>query len=137
MTGRVEPGVVDGAGYAARLLICPLEQFQLLHVVLRLVVDGRNGGKDGDGASFMRFTDVVKVFHASELLELAWDGRPGIVGLLPRVLLFEGFNPLLFFPRFELFGEHLEQGALDGHKVDVCHALEVEDTRGRVLLVDE
>ena len=89
MTGRVEPGVVDRAGDAARLLVCFLQHGQLLSEVVCLVVDGRDGRKDGDGASFMRFTDVVKVFHASELLELAWDGGPGLVGLLARVLFFE------------------------------------------------
>ena len=61
--------------------------------VLRLVVYRRDCGKDGQSAGFMRFTDVIEVFHAAELFELTRDWIAGLVRLVARILLLEQLDP--------------------------------------------
>ena len=135
MAGCVDPGVVDRAHVFAGGGIDLLKKGYLLLEAFLLIIDGRDGWQKTNGAGFVRLANCVEVLNVLELLKLARD-RLGLAGVRSRVLLLPSLLQHHVLVLLHLLGEHIEQGFQSLIVLQLHHALESEDSRGRVLLVD-
>lgn len=101
MTGGINPGVVDGAGVLAGLLVHLLQDLNLLVEVIKLVVSVCVRREDGDSTGLVRSANIVEVLHTSDLSKFTRLDVVSFKCIPAGVLLLERLDTHVFLILFK------------------------------------